>query len=89
MLGAPSGYERVVPNGQARSHMASWAAECDHNGSGKRESTREVRVIGAGRNRVVGEVDERGPRNPKGKDALLVMQPHVKVGIRSEGVGGD
>ena len=46
-------------------------------------------MVGAGRNRGVGEVDERGPRDPKRKDVLLVMQPHLKVGVRGEGVGGD
>ena len=71
--------------------MASWAAKGDHNSPGKREPKMEVQAVGAGSNRGVGEVDERGPRDPnlKGKDALLVMQPHAKVGIRSEGVGGN
>ena len=69
--------------------MASWAAECDHNGSGKRESALEVRLVGSSCDRRVGEVNERRPRDSNRKDILLVMQPHLKVGIRSEGVGWD
>jgi hypothetical protein len=69
--------------------MASWAAECDHNGSGKRESVREVQLVGPGGDRRVGEVNECRPRDSNRKNVLLVMQPHLEVGIRSEGVGWD
>ena len=67
--------------------MASWAAKRDHNSSGKRKSALEIRAVGAGRNRGIGEVDERGPCNPEGEDVFFIMQPHVKVGFRSEGMG--
>jgi hypothetical protein len=69
--------------------MASWAAEGDHDNPGERKSKIKVRAVGSSSNRGVGEVNKRGPRNPEGKDVLLVMQPHVEMGVRSEGMGGN
>jgi hypothetical protein len=69
--------------------MASWAAEGDHDNPDERKSKIKVRAVGSSGNRGVGEVNERGPRNPEGKDVLLVVQPHVEMGVRSERMGGD
>ena len=73
MLRAPAGDERIIPSGQHRCHMASWAAKRDHHGPCQGKPKIEVRAVGPGGDRGVGEVDKRGPRYPEGKDALLSM----------------
>ena len=69
--------------------MTSRASKCDHHGPCQGKPKIKIRAIGPGGDRGIGEVDERGPCNPEGEDVRFIMQPHVKVGVRREGVGGD
>ena len=60
--------ESILSSSQARRHMAPWAAKRDHHSPCKRKPKIEVRIVGPGGDRGVGEVDKRGPRYPKGNE---------------------
>ena len=73
VLRAPTSDERVIPNGQASCDMAPWAAKRDHHSPCKRKPKIEVRAVEPGGDRGIGEIDKRGPRYPKGKNAPVGM----------------
>ena len=71
VFGTPSGYEGVVLGREPLGHMAPGAAERDDHRTRVRKPVGEVRTIGAGGDRRVGEVKEQGARESDGCKIVL------------------